>query len=95
MSTQELTYQIEEGEDGKRLVAAITLPDGRPFPIQAGVAVYINTADDWLVILWDERDGEDQSTASFTVKDRATALQVLDFHAALVTRLVAASAVAA
>ncbi|OMB79228.1 hypothetical protein [Mycolicibacterium conceptionense] len=92
MSTQELTYEIAEGEDGKRLVATIDIPE-RDFPLQVGVAVHV--VDAWVVILWDERVAQDQASASFKSEDRATALQVLDFHAALVTRLVAAQAVPA
>lgn len=92
MSTQELTYQIEEGEDGQRLVALID-GDGRPMPLQAGVAVQMS-ADNWLVIVWDENI-EDHSSASFHVEDRAAALQVLDFHATLVARLIASQAVTA
>lgn len=92
MSTQELTYAIAEGEEGQRLVAVIDIPD-RISAKQVAVAVSIG--DVWVVILWDEHDDVDQSTASFNVDDRATALQIIDFHAALVTRLIAAQAVTA
>ncbi|QRY48103.1 hypothetical protein JVX93_15730 [Mycolicibacterium boenickei] len=92
MSTQELTYEITEGEDGQRLVATIDIPE-REFPLQVGVAVHV--ADTWVVILWDDCAAGGPSSASFKSEDRATALQVLDFHAALVTRLVSAQAVTA
>lgn len=87
MSTTEHTYQIEEREDGA-LVATVTVP-GRITPLQVGIAR--GSARNWVVILWDENAG----SADFVVEDRATALQVLDFHAALVARLVAAPAVTA
>jgi hypothetical protein len=77
------TYQINEREDGA-LVASIDRPEWPVLPIQAGVIKQVNTQ--FIVILWDENGG----SADFTTDDRAQALQVLDFHAALVARLVAA-----
>ncbi|ART68164.1 MULTISPECIES: hypothetical protein [Mycobacterium] len=85
MPTAESTYQINEREDGA-LVATVERPEWPEVPRQVGVAMPHPSGERWLVIVWDENAG----SADFLAEDRAAALQVLDFHAALVARLVEA-----
>lgn len=82
--TAESTYEINEREDGA-LVATIDRPEWPEVPMQVGVTMPHPSGVRWLVIVWDEN----AASADFLAEDRSSALQVLDFHAALVARLVA------
>lgn len=87
MSTQELTYQIEERPGGS-LVAQVILTHVGPTDVgsahQAG--------DQWRLMLWNDEKG---CSAELFASTRQDALAALDFHAAMVARLLTRTAVAA
>lgn len=91
MPTTESTHEIKERGDSA-LVAHV---ERVPWPIQVGVALPHPAGDGWLTILWDEN----ARSTEFTVHSagsrrdenaREAARQLLEFHAAIVARLVEA-----
>ncbi|MGV0805771.1 hypothetical protein [Mycolicibacterium setense] len=81
-------YRYEVREDGAALLAFVVAPDGRE--TVAGRCVATTVGDEWVVAL---ADGHGAS-ASATALDRAAALALLDFHAALLVRLMNAEVTA-
>lgn len=91
MPTMESTYEIKEREDGA-LVAYVERALG---PSQVGVAMPHPAGNGWLTILWDEQAQSAEFTAHAAgsrcdEKAREAVRQLLEFHAAIIARLVAA-----
>lgn len=88
MSTTEYSYEIRQ-DGAAALLAFVVAPDGRE--MVAGRCMDTAVDDQWVVALTDGRGG----SASAVALDRADALALLDFHAGLLVRLMAAEAVLA
>ncbi|OFB37935.1 hypothetical protein BA059_16690 [Mycolicibacterium sp. (ex Dasyatis americana)] len=84
MQSTEYSYEIRE--DGAALMAFVVAPDGRETVTGRCMAAI---DDQWVVSLVDDQG----STASAVTLDRADALTLMDFHAGLLVRLMAAEAV--
>lgn len=91
MPTMESTHEVKERDDGA-LVAYVERELG---PSQVGVALPHPAGDGWLTILW----AENGQSAEFTthaagsrldVNAREAVRQLLEFHASIIARLVAA-----
>ncbi|MBP3086987.1 hypothetical protein [Mycolicibacterium fortuitum] len=87
MSTRELTYEIEEHPGGS-LVAKVILTHVGPTDVGSAHSA----GDQWRLMLWNDEKG---CSAELFASTRQDALAALDFHAAMVARLLTRTAVAA
>ncbi|WP_301121145.1 hypothetical protein [Mycolicibacterium fortuitum] len=87
MSTRELTYEIEECPSGSLVAKVVLTYYG---PTDAGSAH--PAGDQWRLMLWNDEKG---CSAELFASTRQDALAALDFHAAMVARLLQPKAVAA
>ena len=87
MPQPEYRYEIEEPSD-RSLVAVVHLHHVGRVP----VAEATRTGKTWAVSLWNDERG---CSATLSAADRADALAALDFHAAMVARLLTPKSVSA